>query len=210
MWYFLIFVLLIISLIWWVFFTITNPIHNINDIKNLIKQTPTTINNWFIKKNKITLKTGDNQAFFLKDLKKINIQANTDEQAKKIEIDFINLKSVWKWYNTLKNGTDFKIDSCSNSDCIMEKNNDIEIYKVTNNDPKIIKYINEIIVEAKKMQQWEISFLLKDKNWNVIYNYWLLYILKTGDNSIRFPTIDLKDWQILYIKMKIIDDNYSI
>jgi len=211
---FIIIVLAVMSLLWWImlyWWFDFNQLDIINKIKDLIWTQVMVANKGLLDNNKLTLGPWQNQLFLIQNKNNIVVKdtSSNSEDYKNIEFKFVNYKNLGETSKTYNIWTDYKIYKCANSNCTFKNNWDFIIYEV-HNWKDYIEKINEILVEAVRMQKVELSLLKKQKNWTIDYNLSLQYILKTGDNDLKFPTVILNPGDTLYIKVKIIDDNFSI
>jgi len=179
---------------------------NILKNKELIDNKPEVINTWLIKNNKLILDNNSNEIFFITWQDEIKI--NTDNPSyNDIMIKFVNYKDLWKKHLTYNFNIDYKLVKCKDSTCKLSEPGDFVIYKFINNSDKD-KKINELLVQANNRQYWIVSFLKYDKNWTIDYRTTFKYLMKTGDNLLKFPTIIVKPGEKLYIKLKVIDNYY--
>jgi len=185
-----------------------NNINIVNRMEEMIWWTPKIVNKAIINNNNLKLASSQNQSFYIKDKNNIVI-TSTDKGSNNVMIDFVNTKNIWKKQEVFQEGNDYSIYKCSNKDCSFKKKDDIIIYKIVNNN-KNNEFINEFVITWVKPQKISVSFLKKDSNNNVVYNWTAIYIIKTWDNNIKFPTVTLKPNETLFIKSKIINENLNI
>lgn len=184
--------------------------HNIKNEQNI---TTTEENKVLKQKNYIELWEQSNHIFELKKEANLMIDS-TMENAASQNISIQTVKDYAEEFYSLNPYEDFKIKSCSRGDLIdcdnfkMQSNGDFIIYEIQPEKSTI--RLNQLMLENYGLQEQkiEVSFLWTSlKDWSTIIGYSFEYFLLPWSNLMKFPLIDLKVGEHLYVKIKLLEKN---